>query len=483
MSEGIVNIEIKEIYQHPDNPRKDLGDLSELAESIRKKGVMQNLTVIPGHYITGEEWSEMAAQYKENPTEKLRDKMNTIHSGEWLDGGYTLVIGHRRCAAAKAAGLETVPCMVVEGMEKKEQVSTMLEENMQRNGLTIYEQAQGFQMMLDLGDTEEQIVEKTGFSKATVRHRLNIAKLDQKELQKKEADDGFQLSIKNLYELEKIKDVKKRNKVLKESSNARELVIRVQSAVAEEKRTENAKKISAMLKKSGVEKAPKEAENEIWSGKWKTVKEFELDKDAPKQIRLPKRKEQMYYLVYYGILKVIIKAPKEKRELSPREKEEKRRSKAKRQIKAVLKESSSRRKEFIQNIISGKIEAVKEEEKEIRLIWQALLAIGTSVYGSTLRRFFLTKEEYECTDEEIQEARSKAEKLSILHQMLIILHKSMENIHEPFHYDLTFNSERGQALMKGYEALEAYGWYFESEEEKEVLDGTHELYEKKQEDK
>ena len=45
---GITNINAKLIHQHPDNPRKDLGDLSELSESIKKKGIMQNLTVIPG---------------------------------------------------------------------------------------------------------------------------------------------------------------------------------------------------------------------------------------------------------------------------------------------------------------------------------------------------------------------------------------------------------------------------------------------------
>ena len=55
---------------------------------------------------------------------------------------------------------------------------------MQRSDLTIYEQAQGFQLMLDLGDTEEQIAEKTGFSKTTIRRRLNIAKLNQDELKR-----------------------------------------------------------------------------------------------------------------------------------------------------------------------------------------------------------------------------------------------------------------------------------------------------------
>ena len=63
---GITNINAKLIHQHPDNPRKDLGDLTELSESIKKKGIMQNLTVIPGY------WDE-----------------NRVHHDE----GYTLLIG------------------------------------------------------------------------------------------------------------------------------------------------------------------------------------------------------------------------------------------------------------------------------------------------------------------------------------------------------------------------------------------------------
>ena len=69
---GITNINAKLIHQHPDNPRKDLGDLTELSESIKKKGIMQNLTVVPGH------WDENRAHH---------------------DEGYTLIIGHRRFAA------------------------------------------------------------------------------------------------------------------------------------------------------------------------------------------------------------------------------------------------------------------------------------------------------------------------------------------------------------------------------------------------
>ena len=86
---GITNINAKLIHQHPDNPRKDLGDLTELSESIKKKGIMQNLTVIPGY------WDEKRTHHEE---------------------GYTLIIGHRRFAAGKMAGVTMYPCRIVEDM-------------------------------------------------------------------------------------------------------------------------------------------------------------------------------------------------------------------------------------------------------------------------------------------------------------------------------------------------------------------------------
>jgi ParB family chromosome partitioning protein len=123
---------------------------------------------------------------------------------------YTVIIGHRRLAAAKAAGLDEVPCVIVE-MSEKDQLSTMLTENMQRVDLTVYEQAQGFQLMLDMGDTVEQIAGKSGFSKTTVRKRIEIAKLDEKTL-KKVSDR--QLSMADFDELAKLDSINARNKVL-----------------------------------------------------------------------------------------------------------------------------------------------------------------------------------------------------------------------------------------------------------------------------
>lgn len=306
----------------------------------------------------------------------------------------------------------------------------------------------------------------------------SIAKLNQDELKKKEQDENFQLTLKDLYELEKVKDIKTRDKILREATSSRDLVSRAQAAAAEAKRNENAKKLKEMLKKKGIKAAPKSAENEIWSGKWNTIKEYELDKDVPEQIKLPKTEEEKFFLVYYRSLRIITKIPKGKKELSPWEKEQKEKDQAKRKIKAILKESSARRKEFLENIISGKISPVKDESEVKEKIWEAMMALGSYIYASTVRDFYLKKSYYESSPEEKKAADESAGKLSSLHQMMIILHNSMKICNEPYDYNLVFNKNKGDALLKGYEVFEPYGWYFEDEKERQVLDGTSELYRK-----
>lgn len=450
----IVKIEVERLHHHPDNPRKDLGDVSELAESIRKNGVMQNLTVIPaGDCMPSEEQAGDAAG---------------------TESGFYVLIGNRRLEAAKMAGIEKVRCQIARNLDKRQQVSIMLEENMQRSDLTILEQAEGFQLMLDLGDTVEGIREKTGFSKSTIYHRLNIAKLDRGTLKEKEEDEGFQLSIKVLGELEKVEDIETRNKILKESNSSREVINRVCNEVAKAKREKNAKAIEKMLKKAGVKKAIEKIEREMYTSKWKTVREYDLEKDVPKQLRLPEE-GQMYYIVWYGRIKVVAKAKKEKRELSPHEKKEGRKKEIKKQIGEILKESSARRKELVRNVISGRIDAVEDEGKEMDLVWGAMVCLGSGVYKSSLRQFFLDKEEYHCTDDERREAEGEADGLGILHQMLIVLDTAMKRTN-PYTYNMEFDRESGDAMMKGYEALEPYGWYFESEDETGVLDGTYGPY-------
>jgi ParB family chromosome partitioning protein len=183
-------IDIGMLHPHPDNPRKDLGDLTELAESIKAQGVLQNLTVVP--------WFSSITGAGEDD------------SGEQEKMGYTVVVGHRRLAAAKLAGATELPC-AVSGMGRRQQVAAMLAENIQRASLTLLEEAHGIQMLIDFGDSIADIANKTGLSETTVRHRAKLLDLDPAKL---EAAVGRQATLQDLVKLEQIKDGDLKNQTL-----------------------------------------------------------------------------------------------------------------------------------------------------------------------------------------------------------------------------------------------------------------------------
>ena len=210
------------LHPHPDNPRKVIGDVSELAESIKANGILQNLTVVP-------------------------------NDDNWDD--FTVIIGHRRLAAAKQAGLTELLCAVVE-MTEKEQLSTMLTENMQRSDLTVYEQAKGFQMLIDLGDSVAEVVEKTGFKESTVRRRLKLAELDEESFKDSQLR---QPTLADYERLNQIKDIDVRNELLK-SIGTNNFDNRLYSAVQKQKTDEEKEKIEKLCLEHGMIKAQKHDE-------------------------------------------------------------------------------------------------------------------------------------------------------------------------------------------------------------------------------
>ncbi len=208
MSE-MIYLPVDRLHPNPNNPRKNLGDLAELAESIKANGVLQNLTVVVGHRMTREEYATMAKA--EGVTkDAARAMYDADPSVADLSDGYTVIIGHRRLAAAKQAGVSEVPCVIAE-MTPQEQVKTMLMENIQRSDLTVYEQAQGFQLMLDMGETVESIARDSGFSQSTVRRRVRLLDLDPDKFKKSEARGA---TLQDYLELEKISDPELKNKAL-----------------------------------------------------------------------------------------------------------------------------------------------------------------------------------------------------------------------------------------------------------------------------
>lgn len=247
----IMYLKLDSLVPHPQNPRKELGDLTELADSIRAMGVMQNLTVVP----EDEEWSR-----------------------------FKIVIGHRRAAAARLAGLEEVPCVVIEHMDEKEQLATMLLENIQRSDLTVIEQAEGFQMMIDIGSSITEISRRTGFGETTIRHRVKLLELDRELLEAKQP----QMKINDMIYLEKIKDPKRRETVLKLYGGDANFAQRVDQEAKTEVQQEKKEQVIKLLEERGL-KEVKEA--------WKFDRKGEIDvNDFEEEVEIPA--DATYYSQY-----------------------------------------------------------------------------------------------------------------------------------------------------------------------------------------
>lgn len=209
-------IQVEKLHPHPQNPRKVIGDVTELAESIKANGILQNLTVVP----MNDDWTE-----------------------------FTVIIGHRRLAAVKQAGLTELPCAIVE-MSEKEQLSTMLTENMQRSDLTVYEEAKGCQLLLDLGDTVAEVAEKTGFSESKIRRRVKLCELDEEAFKESQIR---QPTLADYDRLNQIKDIETRNKLLKSigTNNFDNLLY---SAVKKQETEEEKEKIEKLCLEHGMTK-------------------------------------------------------------------------------------------------------------------------------------------------------------------------------------------------------------------------------------
>lgn len=147
------------IDPHPDNPRKNIGDVNDLAASIKTNGLLTPLSVVP--------------------------------NGE----RYRVIAGHRRLAACKYAGIVAVPCFVLQ-LGPLQQLEAMVTESCQREQLTVLEEADAIQGMLDLGATTASVAHRLGRSGDYVRDRVKAASI--KTEVRASRDDFSQISIGQL---------------------------------------------------------------------------------------------------------------------------------------------------------------------------------------------------------------------------------------------------------------------------------------------
>jgi len=135
-------IPIDEIEPNPEQPRTNVGDLSELTRSIEAKGILEPLLVRPLE-----------------------------------DGGYQIIAGERRYRAALAAGLAEVPCIELD-VPENEAVELALIENLHRKDLHPFEEAEGYASLQNkYAYTQQQIAEAVGKSRVTVTEALSLLQI------------------------------------------------------------------------------------------------------------------------------------------------------------------------------------------------------------------------------------------------------------------------------------------------------------------
>jgi ParB/RepB/Spo0J family partition protein len=144
-------IPLEHLLPNPSNPRKDVGDVGPLADSIRAQGLLQDLVVMPAHRHYG--------------------------GGALPGDDYIIVAGHRRRAACELAGLTEAPCTVRDDLTVAAALEAMLVENLQREDLQPLEEADGFQRLLDEGLSQRTIAERVGCNQSHVSRRLALLKL------------------------------------------------------------------------------------------------------------------------------------------------------------------------------------------------------------------------------------------------------------------------------------------------------------------
>lgn len=441
--EKIKMIPAEMLKHHPDNPRRNIGDISELTDSIRKNGIMQNLTV--------------------------------VHEG----GELWVLIGNRRFEAAKAAGIKELPCKVVDGLSKAEQVGIMLEENMQRNDLTVIEQAQGFQLMLDMGETVHSIAQRTGFSESTVRRRVRINELDSEALRK--AEESFQLTISDMAELEKIDDVEKRNSVLKSAYSSDNLRSTAGAVVRAQERKKGIDRIIARLQEMGF-KDGKYKPADYWGSKYEVVKKWAYDAD-PEKIKNIKNTGDMGYGEYYGEVYLMRKAApiKEKKELSPEEKRQREIAKSRKQVAAAKNQMLLEFREFLK----GKFRDTgilrqkdRIDEREVREAWEVMTGFGVAtVYRSVLLDALLPKGYNVSDQQEKDAAMHQLTRVPVAYQMVWAACK--DSSYDLMQYTGEYSRNVGRVYDRLYNLLHLWGFRFTQEKEdefEELLDGTSELY-------
>ncbi|MGL4483565.1 MAG: ParB/RepB/Spo0J family partition protein [Anaerovoracaceae bacterium] len=436
----VKKIDLKLIEDHPQNPRKNVGDVTELSASIKEQGLLQQLTVI-----------------------KHGDK-------------YRLIIGHRRAAAARLAKLKEVECNVVK-MSEKDQIATMLSENIQRSDLTPVEEAYGIQQMMELGETVKSIAKQTGITQSLVKNRAEIAKLDLDEASKAYEN---KVTIELLIKVASIQDEEIREKTLEDLAEGELSEYEVNNIISKEMFEAALPQVEKILDIIDIEIKNQEEVNSMklqYSG-YVSFWEAKSDKDYVKILNKYLKDEDEETLnewIYATVSKSNIQFYKpivKKTQDSDQAAEDNEPSERKiieKHWDEIYQKIIEKHREFLKNL------KIKDKEEFLATFTKYFLLgskIGTKELKPIIERRHYSKFD-PLTLEPSLEDKPENILLAYLIMKLIYRENGKELVDTYDYYDGTFNED--EDLKHANLILEEFG-YETSAEEKAIIDGTHELY-------
>ncbi|MEM7480332.1 MAG: ParB/RepB/Spo0J family partition protein [Acidobacteriota bacterium] len=146
-------IQLSMIEPDPLQPRKSMGELDELIQSIRDKGVLEPILVRP---------------------------IADADDADAQEASFRIVSGERRFRAAQAAGLYEIPAIEMD-LSEDEALEIALIENLQRKDLTPFEEAEGYRALAERHDyTHEAISEAVGKSRTVITESLSLLQIPPK---------------------------------------------------------------------------------------------------------------------------------------------------------------------------------------------------------------------------------------------------------------------------------------------------------------
>ena len=188
---GFKTVPLEQIAPNPMQPRSDFSPdgLAELAESVKKDGIIQPLVV--------------------------RRNGN----------GFTIIAGERRYRAAKLAGLEVVPVVVLDDINDTRMLELALIENIQRENLNPVELAEAYRKLIDqCGLTQAQLATRVGKSRVAVANQLRLLTLPedlQALVRERKLTEGHARSLLSLTGPEEMRRMARR--VMEESLSVRDV--------------------------------------------------------------------------------------------------------------------------------------------------------------------------------------------------------------------------------------------------------------------